>query len=82
MAEAYTIVLVDETLWKTERSRFTQIAQQAADQKFEKLAQDNMKGLVTRNPEPREMSHEELRKYMPYAVLDGLVGLYFTADIT
>lgn len=82
MAMAYAVILVNDDLWKREKRIVTQEAQAAADKRFEKLAQDNLKTRVLRNPEPHVMSYEELRKAMPYTNLDGLTGLYFTADIT
>ena len=46
------------------------------------MAQEAMKATVTRNPEPRVMTYLEMRNAFPHTNLDGLVGLYFTADIT
>lgn len=82
MALAYAIVLVTGELFDHNRRDTVQMAQDAADLKFEALAQENMKGLVTRNPEPHVMSHEEMRNHFPHANLHNLVGLRFTADIT
>jgi len=82
MSLAYAIVLVNDELMKNQARDTIQEAQKAADQKFEKIAMDNRLTRVTRNPEPHTMSHDELRKAMPHATLDGLTGLYFTADIS
>lgn len=82
MALAYAVVFVTAELWDHHRSQATEMAQSAADERFEKLAQENMKGLVTRNPEPHVMSWEEMRNMLPGAHLEGLVGLKFMADIT
>jgi hypothetical protein len=82
MAEAYAVVLAATELWDKERSDTLARAQAAADQKFEAIAVGARKTLVTRNPEPRVMSWLELRSMFPYINLDGLVGLWFTADIT
>lgn len=81
MPLAYAVVLVDSQLYDRERYNTVRQAQQAADQKFERLAQENMKAMVTRNPEPHVMTVPELRQQFPHINLDGLVGLYFTADI-
>lgn len=82
MALAYAVVLVDVELWKRDAREAVAAAQKAADEKFERLAQQAMKGLVTRNPEPRVMTYPEMRNAFPEAVLDHVIGLYFTADIT
>lgn len=82
MAMAYAIVLVTDELFKANHRDAVQAAQHAADTQFEKLAQEAMKGLVTRNPEPHIMSPEEMREHFPSANLHGLTGLRFTADIT
>lgn len=82
MAEAYAVVLADARLFDKQREDTIQRAQVAADQKFEAIAQANMKGTVTRNPEPRVMTYPELRNAYPHIDLDNLVGLYFTADIS
>lgn len=82
MALAYAVILVTGDLFDRHRRDTVQMAQDAADKKFEKLAQENMKGLVTRNPEPHIMSVGELRQHFPHANLHNLVGLRFTADIT
>lgn len=78
---AYAVVLVDSRLFDRERHNTVGHAQAEADRKFERLAQENMKGTVTRNPEPHVMTVPELRKQFPHVNLDNLVGLYFTADI-
>ncbi|WNN96087.1 hypothetical protein SEA_SCHIMMELS22_56 [Microbacterium phage Schimmels22] len=82
MALAYAVVLADSRLYDTQKHDTLQRAQAAADQKFEALAQGSRKTLVTRNPEPRVMTYPEMRKAFPNINLDGLVGLYFTADIS
>lgn len=82
MALAYAIVLVADELMKNQARDTIQGAQRAADQKFEKIATDNRLTRVMRNPEPRTLSPDELRRAVPFANLDGLTGLYFTADIT
>jgi hypothetical protein len=82
MALAYAVVLVNDELMKRHGRETVQEAQGAADQKFQRIAEDNRLTLVTRNPEPRTMTPEELRQFAPHANLDGLTGLYFTADIT
>lgn len=82
MAMAYAVILVADELLDRQRRDIVQQAQQAADEKFEKLARENMLTQVTRNPEPRVMTYLEVRKAFPQLNLDGLTGLYFTADIT
>lgn len=82
MALAYSIILVNDELLKNQKRETVGQAQQLADKKFESIAQANRLTRVLRNPEPHSMSPDELRKAMPYANLDGLTGLYFTADIT
>jgi hypothetical protein len=82
MGMAYVIVLVNDDLWKHEKRATVQEAQAAADRKFEKLAVEARLTHVMRNPEPHVMDHLELRSAYPFANLDGLTGLYFTADIT
>ncbi len=82
MALAYAVIFADSRLFDTQREDTLQRAQAAADQKFEGIAQQARKTLVTRNPEPRVMSHPEMRNAFPHLNLDGLVGLYYTADIS
>lgn len=82
MALAYAVVLVSEEIYKGDQRSAVQAAQHAADQRFEKLAQDNRMTLVTRNPEPRVMTHPEMRNAYPEVRVERLVGLYFTADIS
>jgi len=79
---AYAVVLADSKMFDQFRRDTVAEAQRAADQRFEKLAREARKTTVTRNPEPHVMTWSELRQAMPTANLDGLVGLYFTADIT
>lgn len=81
MALAYAVILVAADLYDHHKRDAVQQAQQEADRTFEKLARKEMKGTVTRNPEPRVMTYPEMRNAWPYMNLDGLVGLYFTADI-
>lgn len=82
MALAYAVILANTELFDRQRRDTVQQAQAAADRRFEELAQQARKTLVTRNPEPRVMTWDEMRNAFPGANLDGLVGLYFTADIT
>lgn len=82
MALAYAVVPVDSRLFDQNRRDAVQLAQQEADKKFEQIAQEARLTLVTRNPEPRVMSYEEMRKWLPAGNLEGIVGLYFTADIS
>ena len=82
MALAYAVVFVNKELWEHEQCMSVQEAHRAADQRFEGLAQEARLTLVTRNPEPRVMTYLEMRNAYPDLNLDGLVGLYFTADIT
>lgn len=83
MALAYAVVLVSTELYDHDRYNTVGRAQAAADKQFEKLAQERMKTLVTRNPEPRVMTVPELRNAFPDPDFNlvGLMGLYFTADI-
>lgn len=82
MALAYAVVPVTAQLFDRNRRDAVAMAQAEADKRFEAIAQENRQTLVTRNPEPRVMSHEELRKLLPTANLHNIVGLYFTADIS
>ncbi|QZD98647.1 hypothetical protein SEA_JEMERALD_59 [Microbacterium phage Jemerald] len=82
MALAYAVVPVDKRLYDLQRREAVQAAQHEADRRFEDIAKQARKTLVTRNPEPRVMSHEELRKLLPTGDISSLVGLYFTADIS
>lgn len=82
MALAYAVVFADSRLYDTQRHDTLLRAQVAADQKFERLATEARKTLVTRNPEPRVMTWDEMRNAFPGINLDGIVGLYFTADIS
>lgn len=82
MALAYAVILANTELFDRQRLDTVQQAQAAADRRFEELAQQARKTLVTRNPEPRVMTWDEMRNAFPGVNLDGLVGLYFTADIT
>jgi hypothetical protein len=79
---AYAVVLVNDEMLKSHGRVTVQEAQAAADKRFEQIAIDSRCTNVLRNPEPRTMTHQELRQAYPYANLDGLTGLYFTADIT
>lgn len=82
MAMAYAVVFAASELFDRHRRETVQEAQREADKRFEAIAQQNRLTLVTRNPEPRVMTHPEMRNAFPNINLDGLVGLYFTADIT
>lgn len=84
MALAYAVVLVAEDLYRGDQRSAVQAAQAQADKRFEALAQEARKTLVTRNPEPRVMTHPEMRNAFPAMgeQLNQLVGLYFTADIS
>lgn len=82
MALAYAVVMVASDLFDHHRRDTVQEAQKQADLKFEVVAQEARLTKVTRNPEPRVMTHPELRQGFPHVNLDGLVGLYFTADIS
>lgn len=82
MALAYIVILVNDELYSHDKRDTVAQAQSAADQRFKRLAEEANLTQVTRNPEPRVMTYQELRKAVPYANLDGLTGLYFTADIT
>lgn len=81
MSMAYAVILVSTELYDSYQRDTVQEAQHAADKKFEALAQAAMKGTVTRNPEPRVMTYDEMRQAFPELNLNGIVGLYFTADI-
>jgi hypothetical protein len=82
MALAYAVIFADKDLWEREQRMTVQEAQRAADLRFEAIAQEARLTLVTRNPEPRVMTYLEMRNAFPGINLEGLVGLYFTADIT
>ncbi|QKY80353.1 hypothetical protein SEA_MERCEDES_53 [Microbacterium phage Mercedes] len=84
MAEAYAVILVTNELLDHDREDTIRVAQREADKKFEALATEVRKTLVTRNPEPRVMTVPELQKLLPGIdpVADRLTGLYFTADIS
>ncbi|AVJ51177.1 hypothetical protein FDJ44_gp39 [Microbacterium phage Pikmin] len=82
MALAYAVVFADSGLFDRYRAETVQQAQQAADRRFEAIAQESFLTKVTRNPEPRVMTYPEMRNAFPNINLTGLVGLYFTADIT
>lgn len=82
MAQAYAIVMASTEMYDGDRRGTVQAAQQEADKKFEEMARKARLTKVTRNPEPHVMTHSEMRNHLPHANLDGLVGLFFTADIT
>lgn len=82
MALAYAVVPVTLGLYKNNQREAVAAAQHEADKKFERMAQEARLTLVTRNPEPRVMSHDEMRKWLPTGDISDLVGLYFTADIS
>lgn len=81
MAQAYAVVFVAVEMWDGDRFEATRVAQKAADERFEKLAQEARKTLVTRDPEPRVMTYREIEHHFPTADPRSIVGLYFTADI-
>lgn len=82
MALAYAVVLVTNDLYKHHQRDVVAKAQEQADERFKRLAEEALLGTVTRNPEPRVMTHAELRNAFPGNVhLDNLTGLYFTANI-
>ncbi|QZE10346.1 hypothetical protein SEA_LUNA18_59 [Microbacterium phage Luna18] len=84
MALAYSVVLVEAGLFDHDREDSIRHAQREADKKFEALAQESRKTLVTRDPEPRVMTVPELEKLLPGIGPQALlvVGLYFTAEIS
>lgn len=82
MALAYAVVLVANDLYKNQKRDTVAAAQHAADEKFRKVAEEARCTKVTRNPEPREMTIDECRNLFPQSNLEGLTGLYFTADIS
>lgn len=82
MAEAYAVILVDVRLYDHDKTDTVRYAQKAADEKFEALATDVRKTLVTRNPEPRVMTFPEMEQQFPDVDPREYVGLYFTADIS
>jgi hypothetical protein len=86
MALAYAVVLVHTDLFASSRSQSIEVAQEQADEKFRKLAEESRKTLVTRtSPEPHIMSREEIRNHYPQVTgdfLDHIVGLFFTAEIS
>lgn len=82
MALAYAVILVTEQLYDGDQRTAVQEAQRQADNQFERIAQEARLTMVTRNPEPRVMTYLELRGAFPHTNLHGLVGLYFTADIS
>lgn len=82
MAMAYAVILATTEMFDGDRRGTVQAAQREADRKFETMAREALLTQVTRNPEPRIMTWAEMRNAFPHMHLDGLVGLYFTADIT
>lgn len=82
MTLAYAVVLVDSGLYDHDTRGAVQMALAEADKKFEGLAQESYKTLVTRNPEARVMTVPELEQWLPGADVRFLVGLYFEADIS
>ncbi|QFP95387.1 hypothetical protein SEA_YUUY_59 [Microbacterium phage YuuY] len=82
MPQAYQVVFVDVGLYDHDRIGAVQMAQQAADTKFETLAQEARLTRVTRSPEPRVMTVPEIVNAFPDVDPHAVVGLYFTADIT
>lgn len=86
MALAYAIVLVASDLWDHSRSQCIELGQLEADGKFQKLAEEARKTLVTRQgSEPYTMTRDEIRHHYPTLdgdFLDHVVGLLYQADIT
>lgn len=82
MALAYAIVLVTAELFDHQNRDTVRAAQEAADKRFEQLAQESMKSTVVRYPEPRVMTYQEMHEVFPGVSLAGLVGLRFSADIS
>lgn len=82
MPLAYQVIFVDVGLYNHDTVGAVQMAQQAADQKFEALAVEARLTRVTRNPEPRVMTYAEIANAFPEVDFMAVVGLYFTADIT
>jgi len=84
MPLAYAVVLVNNTLLGHDRQDAIRVAQLEADKKFEALAVDSRKTLVTRDPEPRVMTVPELKQLLPGIdpIEAQVTGLYFTADIS
>lgn len=82
MPQAYQVVFVDVGMYNHDRIGAVQMAQQAADQKFEALAVEARLTRVTRDPEPRVMTFPEVANAFPQVDPNAVVGLYFTADIT
>ena len=82
MAQAYAVIMADAKLFDSNRRDTVQEAQHAADKRFEEIAQEARLTKVVRTPEPHIMTHSEIRNHLPHANLDGLVGLFFTADIS
>lgn len=84
MALAYVVILVSTELWDHDRRSAEQEAQKQADVKFETLAQEARKTLVTRT-RAEVMPVRELAEFFPQyppAAFQQIVGLKFTADIT
>jgi hypothetical protein len=84
MALAYSLVLVQGTLFDLNRRDAVQLAQREADRKFEQLAVEHRLTQVTRNPEPRVLTHQELQQEFPgqFDFDSDIIALYFTAEIT
>lgn len=84
MPQAYAVVLVANELLDHDREDTVRMAQREADKKFEKLAEEVRKTLVTRNPDPRVMTVPELEQLLPGidSINLRVTGLYFTADIS
>jgi len=79
---AYVVVFVDARFYDQQTRDAVGAAQEEADRKFEQMAQENMRTQVTRNPEPRIMTYDEIKQSFPQVNAYAVVGLYFTADIT
>lgn len=82
MPQAYQVVFVEAGLYNHDPIGAVQMAQQTVDAKFEELAQEARLTRVTRDPEPRVMTYPEIAEAFPGIDPNGIVGLYFSADIT
>ena len=82
MSLAYAVVFVDARFYDEQTRVAEGFAQEEADRKFEQIAQENRRTLITRNPEPRVMTYDEVKQSFPQVNAYAVVGLYFTADIT
>lgn len=81
MALAYVIILVSTQLYDHDKRSAEQEAGKQADKKFEELAQEARKTLVTRT-RAEVMPVRELLEYVPDLNPLLVLGLKFQADIT